>query len=220
MTRDLIDAHVAALGRVLRGPRRTRRCMLAEVRDGLRDAEDAYRAAGLDPEAAVARAVRDFGPVDQVAPAFQDELTARQGRWAAVLFAIVFPSMLVAWDLLWASGVVRDERVAPPPVVGDLAALQDVVTTLVGVTALALFAGTFHRGLAPRPLARAIGLTGSSGALVCAGLTVAMNLAGGRTTLTMLAENAAMTTAFATSGVVLVLLVWQAVRTLRVAGTS
>lgn len=41
---DPVARHVAELKRVLRGPARARRSMVREVRDGLHDAVDAYRA--------------------------------------------------------------------------------------------------------------------------------------------------------------------------------
>lgn len=56
---DLVDAHVDALGRELRGPARLRRDMLAEVRAGLRDAAERG-----DP----AEAIREFGSVAELAP--------------------------------------------------------------------------------------------------------------------------------------------------------
>jgi hypothetical protein len=217
VTTDLIDRHIATLDRALRGPRRVRLGMVAEARAGLLDAADAYRAGGVAPGQAEARAVRDFGTVCEVAPTYQDELTARQGRRAAVLFAIVFPGMLLGWDLLWSSGAVSRDVATTPHLVVVLSVLQDVVTVTVGVSAVALLAITFHRTVSPRPLTIAIGLTGSVGALVCGGIAVAMNVAGGHSTATLLTTKPAMAPAYAASAAVLVLLVWQAVRTLRVA---
>jgi hypothetical protein len=212
---DPIADHVAALDRVLRGPRRARRCMVAEARAGLRDAAEAHRAEGLPPGEAARRAVRDFGAVHEVAPGYQSELTARQGRRAAVLFVIAFPGMLLAWDALWSTGTVTRGPGEVGNVVRVLAALQDAVTIAVGVAALALLAATFHRALPPRRLTAAIGVTGTVGALACGGTAVAMNVAGGEATVRLLATNPAAVAAFAGSAVVLVLIVWQAVRTLR-----
>lgn len=217
-TADPITTHVAALEHTLRGPQRTRRCMIAEAHAGLLDAAEAYRGGGLPPEQAAARAVRDFGTVGEVAPSFQDELTARQGRVAALLFAIVFPAMLLGWDLLWSSGLVRWRSVAATDLVVTLARLQDGVTLLVTITAIALLAVTFRRTVSPQRVTRAVGVTGTAGALTCGGISVVMNVASGRSAVVMLSTNPAAVVAFAGSGVVLVLLVWQAVRTLRVAG--
>jgi hypothetical protein len=218
-TADPIAAHVAALERVLRGPRRTRRCMVAEVRTGLRDAADAYRAGGLAPDAAARLAVRDFGAVNEVARSFQDELTARQGRLTALLFVVVFPGMLLGWDLLWSSGAVRTQPRPAPEVVTTLAAVQDVTTVLVGLAALAMLAVTFSRTVSVRHLTSVIAVTGAVGAVACGGISVAMNLAGGQTSVELLTGNPAAVAACTVSAVMLVLLVWQSVRTLRIART-
>lgn len=214
---DPIATHVAALERALRGPQRARQCMVAEVHAGLLDAADAYECGGLPPDQAAAAAVRDFGTVGEVAPSFQDELTARQGRASALLFAIVFPGMLVGWDLLWQSGLVRRGSGTATDLVVALARLQDGATLFVGTAAIALLAVTFRRTVSPRRVTRAVGLTGTAGALTCGGISVAMNVASGHSTVTMLATNPTAVAAFAGSGAVLSLIIWQAVRTLRVA---
>ena len=215
MTADPITSHVAALERVLRGPHRTRQGMIAEAHAGLRDAAEAYQAGGLPPEKAAVEAVRDFGTVGEVAPSFQDELTARQGRRAAVLFAIVFPALLVGWDLLWSSGLVRRGPVATTELVVTLAGLLDTVTMFIGLAAVALLAVTFLRSVPPRWVTRAVGLTGTVGAIACGGTSLVMNVAGGHSTVTML-TNPATIAALAASIAVLTLIVWQSVRTLRV----
>lgn len=217
---DPITRHVAALERALHGPHRTRRGMIAEARAGLLDAAEAYQAGGLPPEQAAARAVRDFGAVGEVAPAFQAELTARQGRWSALLFALVFPGLLAGWDLLWASGLVRREPVVADELVKTLARLQDMATVVIAVTAVTLLAVTFRRDLSPHRVTWAIGLTGTAGAATCGGLTVLMSLAGGRSTTTLLTTNPTAVTAFAVSGMMLFLIVWQSVRSLHLARQS
>jgi hypothetical protein len=213
MTADPITSHVAALERVLRGPQRTRQGMIAEAHAGLLDAAEAYQAGGLPPEKAAVEAVRDFGTVGEVAPSFQDELTARQGRSAAAQFAIVFPTMLAGWDLLWSSGLVRRGPAATEVVV-SLAGFLDTVTVFIGLAAVALLAVTFLRSVPPRWVTRAVGLTGAIGALACGGTSIAMNVAGGHSTVTML-RNPAAIAAVVASVVVMALIVWQSVRTLR-----
>jgi hypothetical protein len=214
---DPIAEYVVALRRALHGPRRTLRCMVAEAHSGLADAAAAYRDGGVAPERAAVLAVRDFGPVAEVAPVFQDELTARQGRWAAVLFAVVFPAMLVGWDLLWKSGAVRREPSATPEVVRFLAALQDVTTVAVGAAALVLLVSTFRRTVSPRRLTSAVGVTGAIGAASCGGISLGMNVAGGHTTVDLLTSNPAAIAAYTTSAAVLVLIVWLSIRTMHVA---
>jgi hypothetical protein len=101
-TRDQapIDHYLRLLGRRLRGSPRLKRDLLTEARDGLRDATQAYQERGLDLIAAQHRAVAEFGAPDQLAPAYQAELTAGQGRRLALLLALVPAGMLTA-DLMW-----------------------------------------------------------------------------------------------------------------------
>jgi hypothetical protein len=172
---DPLTAHVAALERALHGPARARRSMITEVRDGLHDAEEAYRHAGLDPQRAAAQAVRDFGAVHDVAPSMQEELTARQARWAAALLAVVFPALLQAWDLLWV--VTGDWQPPPaPPVVRTLAGAQDGVSWTIAAAAPLLLLATFRRTTSPRRITAAVGLIAALGTAACGGLTIAMGL--------------------------------------------
>jgi hypothetical protein len=213
---DPVTQHLAELERALRGPARTRRSMLREVRDGLHDAVTAYRACGLDPHRAAAKAVHDFGPVPEVAPLFQDELTARQGRWSALLLVVVFPGMVLGWDLLWKNGVAWGPT-PPPDLVVVLAHVQDAASALIGAVAVVLLAATFHRSARPRQVTALVGLTGAVGALLCGGTGVVMNLANGPAAATLLATNPYALPAFGGSAVMCALVVWSAVRTLRVA---
>ncbi len=215
-----VTNHIAALEGALLGPRRVRRSMIAEARAGLLDAVEAYRGGGVPPDRAEELAIRDFGSVGEVAPSYQAELTARQGRAAAVLYAVVFPTMLLGWDLLWSSGVVAWPRGPAPHLVMALASVQDVVTVLVALAAVTLFAITFRRTVSPHRLTIAIGLTGAIGAPLCGAISVAMNLVAARSTATLIMTSPGAAAAFAGSAAMLVLLVWQSVRTLRVARAS
>ncbi|MQY04214.1 permease prefix domain 1-containing protein [Actinomadura macrotermitis] len=94
-----IEAHVAALEAVLRGPARAKARMLREARDGLADAAEALEGEGLPADQAARRAVGDFGPVDEVAPAFQQELTIVQARHTARVVVLVVPCLLACWRL-------------------------------------------------------------------------------------------------------------------------
>jgi hypothetical protein len=217
MKPDPITTHVAALERALRGPRRTRRSMIAEARAGLRDAEAAYRDGGYPADQAAAWAVRDFGTVSEIAPEFQDELTARRARWSALLFALVFPGMMLAWDLFWSVGTTHHAAGPASPMVRLLSSAEDVATLVIGAAALALLAFTFRRTVPVHRLTRAIGLTGVAGALLCAGLALAMNAAGTPTASEYVLTAPAAISAYTGSAVVMVLLIWQSVRTLRAA---
>jgi hypothetical protein len=215
-TIDPVDAHLAALARTLRGPHGLRRCLLAEARDGLHDAAAAYGAAGLDPARAAARAVRDFGPVREVARAYQAELAAAQARRTALLLGLSFPGLLLLWDLLWRSGTGWSGPA--PPGVGALAAVQDVAGAVVGVVALAalvLLHGDARRVRDPRPLARAVAALGASAALLCAGVAVVMNLLAATATARLLTTSPLAVAAYTASAVVLVLVLRSSVRTMR-----
>ena len=173
MTADVVAEHVAELERRLRGPSRLRRSMVAETRDGLRDAAAAHEDGGLTPSEAAARAVRDFGAVREIAPLYQDELTARQGRRTALLLAVAYPGLSVGWSLLWQSGKGWSDP--PGQLVSALARMQDVVSAGVGIAALVALVLTFRRA-APRGLATMIGAIGGVGIVLCGGAAGVMIL--------------------------------------------
>jgi hypothetical protein len=217
---DVVDQHVAELARALHGPARTRRSMLREVRDGLHDAAAAHRCCGLDPQQAAVRAVRDFGSVPEVAQAFQSELVARQGRWAALLLLVAFPGMTLGWDLLWQSGSVTWHSQPAQPVsdvVVALARAQDTASLLVSVMAVILLAATFRPAVSARRVAVLVGHTGAVGALFCASIGVVMNVAVGPGAGDLIATNPFALPAYGVSALVCALVVRSAVRTLRVA---
>ena len=205
---DPVADHVHALGRALRGPSRLRRSMLAETRDGLRDATAAHEEGGLPTAEAAARAVRDFGPVREIAPLYQDELAARQGRRTAVLLAVSYPGLMVGWSLLWEGGIGWSGPSIP--LVSALAVLQDVVSWVVGIAALAALMATFRRR-SPRRTAMAVGTIGVVGTALCGGAAAVMILGSGR------AGSPALVTGYGVSAAVLVVTLWSVTRTLRAA---
>jgi hypothetical protein len=98
----LIEEYVAGLSRRLVGPRRAKADLLAEARDGLVDAAEAYAAAGYPAVDAATRAVSDFGGYRQVVPGYQTELAAAQGRRTALLVTVAMPAVLLISRLMWA----------------------------------------------------------------------------------------------------------------------
>ena len=214
---DPITAHISALELVLRGPRRTLRGMIAEARAGLRDAEAAYRDGGYPAEQAAMRAVRDFGTVGEIAPEFQDELTARQGRWSALLYAVVFPGMMLAWDAFWSVGWTHEAAGPANQAVRVLSRIEDVTTVVVAVAALALLAASFRRSVPAHRLTRTIGITGAVGSGVCGGLAVAMNVTGNHKATVYILTHPASVVPYVVSALIMVLIVWQSHRTLQVA---
>ena len=85
----------------LHGPRGVRIALLKEVDDGLRDAAEAYQEAGAPPAEAARMAADEFGDPAELAPLYQAELDACQGRRAALLIALAYPTMTLTWDALW-----------------------------------------------------------------------------------------------------------------------
>lgn len=213
---DPVTAHVSALARMLRGPAGVRRSMLAEARDGLEDAAAAYQEGGLGSREAAGRAVHDFGPVTEIAPLYQEELTARQGRRTALLLSIVFPSMMLAWDLLWSNGISWTVTTPPPPpIVGVLARAQDVISLAVAGIELLLLAVTFLRRVPQRHVARAVGLTAALGAAFTLATCVFMHLANVDGITSMLATGLAAPAAYLGSVAVMMVIAASALRTLR-----
>lgn len=220
MTADPITLHLSALELALRGPRRTRRDMISEARAGLRDAAAAYRDGGLPADQAAVWAVRDFGPVPEVAPEFQDELTARQGRWSALLYALVFPGMMFAWDIFWSFGWTREVAGPANQAVRVLSRVEDAATLVIGAAALVLLAASFRRAVPAHRLTRAIGITGAAGAFLCGGLALAMNVAGTHKAAVYVATHPVSLVPYLGSFTVGALIIWHAHRTLRVARAS
>jgi hypothetical protein len=96
-----IDAYVEGLASVLRGPGRTRAEMITEARHSLEDAAAAHADAGLPELEAERRAVAEFGSLRAVAPAYQAELAAAQGRRTATWIALALPLVNVLAPLMW-----------------------------------------------------------------------------------------------------------------------
>ncbi|WP_433501454.1 permease prefix domain 1-containing protein [Sphaerimonospora sp. CA-214678] len=176
-----IDVHVTALRSALRGPGRLKRDLLAEARDGLLDAAEAYECDGLPRAEAERRAVEDFGPVADIAPGFQRELAVGQGRRTALLLFLSVPPTAFLWNLMWMISPEPSSLTTPKPAwFGLLARVVDYSQLLTGLTgAVVLLA--LGRGL--RRLRRPALVTRSLGLFVCLGMpmTVAMCMALGLT---------------------------------------
>lgn len=99
-----ITAYVHAVRRSLHGPRRARIDLIEELTDGLRDAAEAHRQAGLTRVEAEQRAVVESGSVAEIAAAIQPELVAKQGRRTAMLLALGMPGLVLLWDVPWKIG--------------------------------------------------------------------------------------------------------------------
>jgi hypothetical protein len=106
---DALAAYLADLAARLRGPRRRRAAILAELSDGLDRAVQEHRAAGLPAGPAATAAIVQFGAPQAVADAFGGELATAYARHAIVWFIATGPLVGVWWLLLldavpWRSG--------------------------------------------------------------------------------------------------------------------
>jgi HAAS domain-containing protein len=147
----VIEAYLSELDATLRGPRRTKADLLAEARDHLLDAAEAYEDSGLARPAAERAATADFGTLEEVAPAYQAELGWTQGRRTALTVLFVFAAQPFLWDYAvpWVTG-------APS---GVNAAADEVVEGLGGVTILlALLTVLAHRFGMRHPSVRVTGV--------------------------------------------------------------
>ncbi|MFI5710253.1 permease prefix domain 1-containing protein [Kribbella sp. NPDC051620] len=100
VVQDPVETYLAGLSRALHGPRRRKADLLAEARDSLIDATEAYEADGLSPAEAAEQAVADFGDLDEVVPGYRSELGIAQGRRTAVLLLLV----MIAQPIIWQEG--------------------------------------------------------------------------------------------------------------------
>jgi hypothetical protein len=141
---DLLDAHLARLDAALFGPQHTRRRLLDEARAGLVDACAAYCAAGYPEPEAAALAVRDFGSVAAVRPAFQAELFAVQARRTAVVLVVKIPMLAALWWGMW--------LINPQPHWTLLPTAAQVATQMLGALAcvVALVGSVAASGLGER----------------------------------------------------------------------
>lgn len=97
----MIDEYLHRLDRALTGPARLRADLLAEARDGLSDAAQAYRGTGLTAAEAERRAVAEFGSVPEIAAAYQVELAARATRRLSVRILAVWLVLASTADRMW-----------------------------------------------------------------------------------------------------------------------
>ncbi len=211
---DPIAAHVDALARALRGPSTLRRSIVDETCDGLRDAAAAHEQGGLPARDAAARAVRDFGAVEEIAPLYQDELAARQGRRTALLLVVAYPGLMLGWSLLWKGGIGWSGPAVP--LISALAQVQGVASWCVGIAALVALVRSFCRDTARGPALAACAI-GLAGTVVCGGAAAVMILGSGPADSAVLVTDPVAPVAYGVSAAVLVITVRSVVRTVRAA---
>lgn len=165
-----LDAYLSDLAAQLRGPRRHRHQILAELRDGLDHAITNHTIAGLPEDRAVTAAIAQFGTPQAVADAFTGELATAYARRTIAWYIATGPLVGIWWLLLlqphpWRSGVIA-----------LLAAIPVIPLIIIAIaTAAGTFAttGRLIRWLPEASPRRALTATITIAALVLAGdLTV------------------------------------------------
>jgi HAAS domain-containing protein len=119
------DQWLRAVGSSLRGPRRGRRRLLAELEGHLEDAAAEEQAAGRDPEDAHAVALQRLGAPMVVAADWNADVDARRSaaRLRIVVLAVVRRRPARAGR---AGAALRD---VPPPAAGEAAGVEDQAGT-------------------------------------------------------------------------------------------
>lgn len=148
-----IEDYLSAVAAGVVGPPRWRSDVLAELRDGLSEAADAYRSTGASPGEAAARATAQFGAPSLVAAGFAAVGAANLARRVARLVLASGPVAALCWVAAmaasgiapWNAGLVWPWRVLP--VVGVVVALAVNAALL----ALAMTGRVAHRWGAARP---------------------------------------------------------------------
>lgn len=128
-----IDDYLAALSRELAGPRRRKADLLAEARDHLTDATEAFEADGFDRYDAEKHAVADFGAIEDVTPGYRADLAISQSRRTAVL---LFAALIIQ-PIVWQQGAWSWNQ---DPAAGT--ALNDFLQTFVRTIGMVAIAGT------------------------------------------------------------------------------
>jgi hypothetical protein len=156
-----VSDYIAAVAAPLRGPRRVREDMLAEIEDGFEEAVAEHVAAGLSRDRAVGEAAAEFGEPGLVAAEVQRELEAAQARRTAWTLLIALPAMTIMWDLFGGDG---DPGIAAIL----LARVVDAATAVAfGAAALVL---TGHLGRRAARLCGVLGLVQIAVAVGCSTL--------------------------------------------------
>jgi hypothetical protein len=128
-----VDEYLAALRKSLTGPRRRKADLLAEARDHLTDATEAFEADGLARYDAEREAVADFGDLAEVVPGYRAELAISQSRRTAMLLFLA----LIIQPIVWQEGAWSWNQ---DPAAGS--ALNDFLQSFVRTVGMLAIAGT------------------------------------------------------------------------------
>ncbi|ROO88968.1 hypothetical protein EDD29_6655 [Actinocorallia herbida] len=120
---DAVGAYLADLSAALRGPRTARERLVEEMRGDLAETVAVHVGEGMPAEEAGAEAVREFGPVTEIAAACQEELTVAQARHTAKAVALAVPVLLACWSPLWPTGHAVELLAVPSAATAGCAAV-------------------------------------------------------------------------------------------------
>jgi hypothetical protein len=136
MNTPAVDAYLDQVAAGLHGPRRQRKRILAELRDGLGEAIAGRRAGGMASDQAATAAVASFGDPGQVAHAFAGELATGSARRTVIGYVATGPLVGIWWLLLlhadpWRTGLAAFLAAVPvlPVVAVGVATAAGVVAT-------------------------------------------------------------------------------------------
>jgi len=137
LVQDPVEQYLTGLSRALQGPRRRKADLLAEARDSLVDATEAFEADGLGPREAAERAVADFGDLTEVVPGYRSELGIAQGRRTAVLLFMVMIAQPIVWlEGAWSWTQHADPEVAVLVILNQLVVAVGTLTMVGSVLVL------------------------------------------------------------------------------------
>lgn len=142
---QLVEDYLAEVGARLPGPARERADIIAELRDGLLDAVDAYRDAGLDPADmadAAAAAIGEFGDPGRIAAAFGPGLALSQARRVALTLLVTGPLVGLLWGTAATASHIGSRHVPPWHWVGALPGSL-MVFPLAAAIAIAVWTALF-----------------------------------------------------------------------------
>jgi HAAS domain-containing protein len=144
-THTPVETYLIRLSRALSGPRRRKADLLAEARDSLIDATEAFEADGLNRREAEERAVADFGELSEVVPGYRGELGLAQGRRTALMLCLV----MLAQPIIWKEDAWRWNQ--DPGTPSDFVAfLNDLVVVIGSLSILGAVVAVVASGIGVR----------------------------------------------------------------------
>lgn len=176
---DPVADYEAALTAVLHGPGGAKARMIEELRDGLADTAEAHVGAGMPYGQAALTAVREFGTVEEIAPACQRELTIAQARHTARVVTLTAPFLIACWYLARTSGLQGATWQLPRTAQSVAVCLAGaaIVAALLAAVALAATGVLARRLPVPHRLPSVIAWAGTTTSVAMAVATPALAVA-------------------------------------------